>query len=347
VRHLIVLLFALLAVPLIGASSPLAIKPTVIVYPFTANGTAVNAEASSRLATIIATQMANSKQVTVIPAPPGTERKDYLTVARANNADFYVAGFISPLGSGVSVVEQVVTSRGGIVAFSNTAQLQTYADASGQGDELAQAIAAYANRGFASIASPPPATSPSPSANEGSGANIGALFNRKKGGKNQPSPAASSAPATAAKASPAPANVAAAPKAAPPAPSNGSTAIGPLYVIPVSGGAAEDIRNAAAFRLATHEQAKQVDQVLVACTEHPTATIMKGTLSEGHHKGGLFGGGAPSATFVLALSDCSGREFWRTSQERSAGTTQAAMDAAVDAAVAAFDRASTPPAPGT
>ena len=50
----------------------------------------------------------------MIPAPPGTERKDYLAVARAEHADYYIAGFLSPLAEGVSVVEQVVSTTSGI-----------------------------------------------------------------------------------------------------------------------------------------------------------------------------------------------------------------------------------------
>jgi len=61
--------------------------------------------------------------------------------ARRLAADYYVAGFISPLGEGVSVVEQVVGTGSGIVLFSSSAQLSTYADAAGQGDHPTHASA--------------------------------------------------------------------------------------------------------------------------------------------------------------------------------------------------------------
>ncbi|HWT06366.1 MAG TPA: hypothetical protein VN224_11460, partial [Xanthomonadales bacterium] len=111
-RLLVVCLVAFLGLPLLAATPPTSflIKPVVVVFPFTANGSTIDREASSRLATIIATQMADTKQINVIPPPPGTERKDYLTVARQHNADYYVTGFISPIGTGVSVVEQVVSA---------------------------------------------------------------------------------------------------------------------------------------------------------------------------------------------------------------------------------------------
>ena len=162
-RFLVVVLVMFFGLPLLAATPPpFSTKATVVVFPFTANGSQIDREASSRLATIIATRMAETGTVTVIPPPPGTERKDFLSVARASNADYYIAGFISSLGNGVSVVEQVVSSATGIVVFSNTAQLSTYAEAAGQGDDLALFIARHANRAYSSIGTPPPATSPTP-----------------------------------------------------------------------------------------------------------------------------------------------------------------------------------------
>ena len=147
-RLLAVVLFACFGLPLLAAApNAFYVKPTVVVYPFTANGSSIDREASSRLATLIAEQMAATGQVTVIPAPPGTERKDYLSAARAHSADYYVAGYISPLGNGVSVVEQIVSATSGIVVFSQSAQLNTYNEAAGQGDDLATFISRHANRG--------------------------------------------------------------------------------------------------------------------------------------------------------------------------------------------------------
>ncbi len=153
----------LFGLPLLAAGpSSLLIKPAVVVYPFTTSNSGVDREAASRLATIIATEMANTRKVTVIPPPPGTERKDYLTVARANAADYYIAGYVTPLGDGVSIVEQVVGTTSGIVVYSKSAQLQTYADVAGQGDDLAQFLSNDANRSMAAIGTPPPAPSPAP-----------------------------------------------------------------------------------------------------------------------------------------------------------------------------------------
>ena len=117
-RLLVVLVVALFSLPVVaGAQSSLFAKPTVIVYPFTANASSLDREASSRLATIVATGMANSRKVTVVPPPPGTERKDFLSVARANHVDYYVSGFITPLGNGVAITAGGLVFTGAMDAY--------------------------------------------------------------------------------------------------------------------------------------------------------------------------------------------------------------------------------------
>ena len=168
-RLLAVLLVTFLGLPLVAATPPPSLysKPNVIVFPFTSTGSSVNREASSTLATIIATSMANTGLVTVTPPPPGTDRKDYLNVARANRSDYYISGFISPLGQGVSVVEQVVSTATGIVVFSQSTQLNTYNEAASQGDDLANFVYRHANRGLVAIGTAPPAASPTPASSNG------------------------------------------------------------------------------------------------------------------------------------------------------------------------------------
>ena len=127
------------AVALLAASPAppsLSIKPGVMVFPLQPMSSTIDREADSRLTTAIANEMEATKAVNVIPAPAGTAPKDELSVARAANAEYYVTGFVSPLGNGVSAVEQVVSTRTGIVVFSNSGQLQTYTDAAGQGLSL-------------------------------------------------------------------------------------------------------------------------------------------------------------------------------------------------------------------
>jgi hypothetical protein len=354
-RLLAVCLVAFFALPLAaGAQSSLTIKPSVIVYPFVATGSSVDREASSRLATLIATQMANTGKVTVLPPPPGTERKDYLATARAQNADYYVAGFISPLGAGVSMVEQVVSTTTGIVIFSQSTQINTYAEAAGQGDDLAQYIASHANRALAGIGTPPPQTSPTPSASNGPQANLTGLFNRRKKAtpapkataKPTPAPAASAPAAALTNVTPAPASAARPPAANPtalpgtpvPVAAAGAarTASAETYaVVPVEGSAEAALREVATQRIAARTNGERAQSVQAACAAHPVRAVLTGTLAVGRQT--AFGGG--TARFELTASDCAGKVEWRQTHASAAGSAQGqriATERAVDAALAAY-----------
>lgn len=303
-RLVAVVIAAFLAFPLLAATSAFTIKPNVIVYPFIANGSSIDREASSRLATIFATQMATTGLVTVIAPPPGTERKDYLSIARANSADYYVSGYISALGNGVSVVEQVVSATTGIVVFSQSAQLDTYAEAAGQGDDLARFIARHANRGLAAIGTPPPqAASPTPGPSSGPEANLGKLFGRRKKPDAKPSPSPTPRPIVAATApaaalvnvttppaparvaastvtTPRPTPVAAAPAATPAPARTVATAGSPAYaVLAIDGTAEAALREYAAQRLAARTGGERAASAAAACAAHAVRAVLGGNLA--------------------------------------------------------------------
>lgn len=320
-RLLIASLAIVLGFPLFAATPALFSKPAVVVYPFTANGTLADRETTSRLATMIATQMATTGKVTVTPPPPATERKDFLTVARSSSADYYVTGYISPLGNGVSLVEQVVSTITGIVVYSTTAQLETYADAAGQGDNLAAIISAHANRGLAAIGSPPPAPAPTQPATQEAQANLGKIFGRKK----KPS-ATTTTPAPAAKI------VAGVPvaTAAPPA---------DLYaIVPVVGNADSRIRELATQRLLDRTRGQRTPNGAAACAAAPALRdVLNGTLSVRYDSAS--GAGSSRATLQLVASDCAGKVVFRRDFTSDAGVSlsaEAATDQVVDAALDAF-----------
>jgi TolB-like protein len=353
VRRFLVVLFALLLLPFAlaprGASAQtvLSFKPSVMVYPFTANGSTLDREASSRLATIIATQMANTGRVSVIAAPPATERKDYLTTARRSGAEYYVAGFISPLGDGVSVVEQVVGTASGIVLFSNSSQLATYADAAGQGDVLARFVASHANRGLAAIGTPPPAPSPSVQPTQAAEANLGKLFGRRRRGAPTPKPSPKPAPLLSSTpapvvAVPAPLSSASFRPTASPAPA--ADGLG----IVVAGSADALLRDAARERMIAEATKAGTRTVAVSaplaairagdeavCRDSRVRAIAYTTLDM--HPGNA------KAHVDLAVFDCAGRQLWHRAFDRDAGGVKSAQAAAQRAAGDALDAYLHPP----
>lgn len=318
-RLVVVCLVTLFGLPLLGAGqSSLLAKPRVIVFPFLASNSAIDREASSRLATAIATEMANTGKVSVIPPPPGTERKDFLTAARANGADYYVTGYLTPLGDGVSIVEQVVGTVSGIVVYSQSAQLTTFADVNGQGDQLAQFVSFDANKSLAAIGTPPPAPTPSPQPSAGAQANLGSLrglFHR--GAKEQATakPAAGAQPASHGAA----VRVAAAGSA------------GAFAVVDVVGPADAAAREAAVARLAQAAHGERAASAAAACSDHSPRAVLSGILLVKETSAT-----SRSATFELDAKDCAGKQLWRESATRDAATVTQAVQRAVDAAVEAY-----------
>jgi len=179
----------------LGASSILP-TPRVVVFPLTVNGEAQQ-DAGDRLAVLFAQQMSENGIHVVAPVP-GTPRTDFLTAARKLSCDYYVTGFITPLGAQVTVVEQVVSTTSGTVVASNSAELLTYADASGQGAILASLVKRHADRAFASL-DDKSAAQETPEPKETSGidatlAKLGSIFKRKPRAVPSPSPSPADVP---------------------------------------------------------------------------------------------------------------------------------------------------------
>ena len=142
-------------------------------------------------------QQLSDSGIKVVPPTPGTQRTDFLTSARKLGCDYYVTGFVTPLGAEVSVVEQVVSTSSGTVVASNSVQFLTYADAAGQGALLAQMIQSHAERALANLQeNPQPSATPEPKGSDQATLNkLGGLFHHK--GKGTPAPSASPAAASA------------------------------------------------------------------------------------------------------------------------------------------------------
>lgn len=188
-RAYVILLIA--ALPLLGATGVDPEMPVVVVYPLTTTGEAGATDTGSNIGTAISNKLVQLGGLTVKPFIAGTARAQYLTAADSQGADYYITGYVTPLGSEVSVVEQVVSTRSGSIVFSTTAFARTYADAIGPAVTLREAILRHAGRGMAYLNAPPPTASPEPIANAG-GVNITKAFGRRRKGA---APAASASPA--------------------------------------------------------------------------------------------------------------------------------------------------------
>lgn len=105
--------------------------PIVVVYPFDVS-TALQADTGIKAGHVFVEQMNAAGGVDAIDAPQSVKRPQYLQYAKSIDADYYVAGYMTPLGTGVSLVEQVVSAQTGTIVFGHTAQIESLEDATAQ-----------------------------------------------------------------------------------------------------------------------------------------------------------------------------------------------------------------------
>ena len=362
------------SVLLLGAA-PILPPPVLIVYPFSVNGDAQK-ESGSRLAVLIGTQIAKLGGVTVKPAPPGTQRVDFLTVARAQNADYYLSGYVTPIGDEVTVVEQLVSTETGVIAFSNTAQIKTYEETAGQGDLLRQALLRHQSRNvtaYEQLATPSPATPTPMTANGPDQATFGGLFKKKKIAA-QPKAAPTKSPTPIAVVSPEPTTTLAplntmapravgtatpravavttpapAPKTTPvvaSAPEHQATAAEGNYLVLAFGGAADsERRDYATTQIAAELDRRKLHGIPTSATQasrelcetNGASRIIGGTLAT--KNGDPAFGKNTTATLEFVVYECNGTSIFKKTFEQDASGNrdwQTAVERVVGMATGAY-----------
>jgi hypothetical protein len=143
------------------------------VYPFDVQG-GVDPRIGMAIAQILSQQMITAGQLTVLPVPQHVSRPDFQNYARDQRADFYISGYVTPIGAVASVVEQVVSVESGVILFSQTAEVTSVADVASQGLQARAQILAFAGRGTQNIQSQS-ANTPAPASSNGAQMKIGGL----------------------------------------------------------------------------------------------------------------------------------------------------------------------------
>jgi len=178
--------------PFAAAATPqIFAAPVVVVYPFTVSGSAMSPQVGGEVALLIANRLDAMGGLDVKPFTPGTERPDYLTAAEKQNADYYVAGFLTPIGAEVSLIVQVVSTYGGTVEWSSTSTIRTYNDAVAQADGIHDAILRHAQRSLASLGEAPPPSTPEPTGKDAAGFSLNRILGRKHHDVTAPEPSSS------------------------------------------------------------------------------------------------------------------------------------------------------------
>lgn len=110
------------------AAPKAAYAPNVVVYPFDQTGQ-MDPTVGRSIAQIFSQVFSEAGNLTVQPVPVNAKRADFLTNARTSKADFYVSGYVTPIGNGAAIVEQVVKVSSGVIIYSQTQTVYSVPDA--------------------------------------------------------------------------------------------------------------------------------------------------------------------------------------------------------------------------
>jgi len=178
--------------PPVATAPPAAETPVVLIYPFDVQ-TGADPRIGTAIATILGQEMTAAGGIEVPPIPQGVKRADFLQNARVAHADFYISGYVTPVGDSAAVVEQVVSVDSGVILFSQTAQVSSVADVASQSLLARSQILAFLGRGTENVGTQTSNT-PAPTSTNGAQvplSGIGSIVNsvfKHKGPAHKPTP---------------------------------------------------------------------------------------------------------------------------------------------------------------
>ena len=274
---------------------PGTIVPVVLIYPYE-GPTDIDPRYGTAVAQIFAQVISQTGGVKVLAIPTGIHRVDYQKYARVQHADYYISGYIQPIGQSASIVTQLVDVNSDISVYNTTTNISDVNDVASQALTARQVVLTVAGVQRPDL-NTGPANTPTPSASAGASTNLsnvlGDLFKGKKS-----------------KATPAPSSVAA-------KPARGA------YIVRVSGNAQPATLGSATSALyramnvyyatkmsnvATADVSKTADSI---CGSQRDNTIATGTLVA-QHVGGLHA--HETYTFTLNVYACFGAVLYTNTQ---------------------------------
>jgi TolB-like protein len=327
--------------------------PSVTIYPFTSS-VDIDPQAGNKLAFFIAARLNQTGGVVVKQPEPQTQRTAYLDAARKIGADYYVAGYVTPLGSEATLVVQLVSTTTGISVWSNTSEVRTYEDASATADAIHTAMLLHFVHQLPTytVHSPSPGASVAPTAQP---AKNTAAVTVTAAPVATPSAAPATAPPNPARTSTPQPTAAAAPSSQPPTvaaavpaggPALGRPLAGPVIVVLAGGSAVDSDRAAAARSLVDELNGRKIDatlddassasdlpaQLSSLCAEYRVPSILTGSLANSRTQ----------AVFEMQRYDC-GNGTLTTAEATARGGGKSAISAAVRAALTNYLKLFPPP----
>ncbi len=169
-------------------------QAALVIYPFDVQG-GIDKKIGIAMAQITAQEIAAAGGISVSPVQEDIIA-NFLANARTLKADYYISGYVTPVGEIAAVVVQLVAVDSGIIIYSQTAQVQTVADVASQALVERDAILVNAHPGSRQAVAETSST-PAPTSTNGANmkiAGISGIVDSVFGKHGKPSPKPSGGP---------------------------------------------------------------------------------------------------------------------------------------------------------
>ncbi|MDQ2864692.1 MAG: hypothetical protein M3R51_00555 [Candidatus Eremiobacteraeota bacterium] len=159
--------------PAITATPISSGTPSVLIYPFDTPKD-LNPKSGEGIASIFAQIFTDSGDVRVLPLGKGVPRANFQKYAIAQHADYYIAGYIQPIGTSAAVVAQLVTVDTGTSAFAQTTEINSVQDVASEALTFHSVLQSLDARNHPELQAQSKAT-PEPQSTNGASVKLGGL----------------------------------------------------------------------------------------------------------------------------------------------------------------------------
>lgn len=170
--------------------------PSVMVYPFEVPSD-IDAKMGQAIAQVYQQVLVQSGGLTVLAPTTPIKREDYAKYAFAQKADYYISGYVQPIGNAASIVANIVDAKTALAVYSVTTHVESVNEVASQAIAMRGIIFQAAGIDRPQITTT--ASTPAPTSSEGASVNVGnVLSNIFKGrgkGKGAATPAPTATPA--------------------------------------------------------------------------------------------------------------------------------------------------------
>ena len=156
--------------------------PSVMVYPFEVPSD-VDAKMGISIAQVYQQVLVQAGGLTVLAPTTSIKREDYAKYAFAQKADYYISGYVQPIGNAASIVANIVDAKTEVSVYSVTTHVESVPEVASQALAMRTVILQTAGIGRTQITTE--ASTPAPTSSEGASVNVSNVLTNVFKGKGK------------------------------------------------------------------------------------------------------------------------------------------------------------------